>query len=146
VIAPSRWIRIVEGAIMAINEASRHALHGRLDEVLGPDNANTLMEHLPPVGWADVATKHDLQALEGRVDLRFDKVDLRFDGIDRRLDAMDGRFDALEGRFEDRLEYFRTSMSLELHQTLLSHLRIVMFGMISSVVAVGGLVVAAVKL
>jgi hypothetical protein len=33
-----------------------------------------------------------------------------------------------------------------LHQTLLGHLRIVMFGMISSVVAVGGLVFAAMKL
>jgi len=30
------------------------------------------MGMLPPVGWADVATKHDLAALEERLGLRFD--------------------------------------------------------------------------
>ena len=37
---------------------------------LGPDEANTLMEHLPPVGWADVATKDDLHHLESRLETR----------------------------------------------------------------------------
>jgi len=45
---------------MAIDERTRHQLFLRLEEVLGDEEANTLMEHLPPVGWADVATKHDL--------------------------------------------------------------------------------------
>ncbi len=43
----------------------------RLEEVLGPEPAETLMEMMPPVGWADVATKRDLDALEQRMDLRF---------------------------------------------------------------------------
>ena len=47
---------------MAITDAQRHRLHQRLEETLGPDEANTLMEHLPPVGWADVATRRDLDA------------------------------------------------------------------------------------
>lgn len=49
---------------MAISEESRHHLYQHLDEVLGPEDATTLMEHLPPVGWADVATKRDLEMLE----------------------------------------------------------------------------------
>jgi len=61
---------------MAIDERSRHELHGRLDEVLGPDRADTLM-HLPPVGWADVATKHDLCALEERIGLRLEATEQR---------------------------------------------------------------------
>lgn len=52
---------------MLIDEASRHALHNRLDEVLGPDEAVCLMAHLPPVGWGDVATKQDLEGLEERL-------------------------------------------------------------------------------
>lgn len=34
---------------------------------MGSDSAETLMSLLPPVGWADVATKHDLAALGDRV-------------------------------------------------------------------------------
>ncbi len=48
---------------MAIDERSRHDLYMRLEAVLGPEPATTLMSHLPPVGWADVATKHDLEML-----------------------------------------------------------------------------------
>jgi len=48
---------------MAISEESRHHLYQRLEAVLGPQEATTLMEHLPPVGWADVATKQDLATL-----------------------------------------------------------------------------------
>jgi hypothetical protein len=49
---------------MAIDERARHRLYERLEAVLGTDEAAILMEHLPPVGWADVATKRDLAALQ----------------------------------------------------------------------------------
>ena len=48
---------------MVLDERSRHELYLKLEEVLGPEQASTLMEMLPPVGWADVATKRDLDAL-----------------------------------------------------------------------------------
>lgn len=48
---------------MAVSEESRHRLYGRIEELLGREEAATLMEHLPPVGWADVATKRDLDHL-----------------------------------------------------------------------------------
>ena len=49
---------------MSITSGERHDLHTRLAEILGEDHANTLMEDLPPVGWADVATKRDLDNVE----------------------------------------------------------------------------------
>jgi hypothetical protein len=50
-----------------IDERSRHALYLRLEQVLGSDEAGTLMEHLPPVGWADVATRRDLEVLRAEL-------------------------------------------------------------------------------
>ncbi len=47
---------------MSIDERQRHELYEGLVEALGPERADTLMELVPPVGWADVATKQDLDA------------------------------------------------------------------------------------
>jgi hypothetical protein len=57
-------------AIMAVDEGHRHALHEAARRSFGFDQGDTLMELLPLVGWADVATKQDLLALEERLELR----------------------------------------------------------------------------
>lgn len=64
---------------MSITEAERHQLYTRLEEVLGPDEATSLMEHLPPVGWADVATKRDLDhfATQLRAEMTILETNLR---------------------------------------------------------------------
>jgi hypothetical protein len=85
---------------MALDERSRHELFLRLEEVLGPQPAEALMELMPPVGWADVATKRDLDALEQRMELRFKAVDHQFEAMDQRFEAMDQRFEAMDQRFE----------------------------------------------
>jgi hypothetical protein len=41
---------------MALDERARHELFLRLEQVVGRESAETLVEMLPPVGWADVAT------------------------------------------------------------------------------------------
>jgi hypothetical protein len=48
---------------MAVDERRRKALYDALGRRIGPEEATTLMELLPPVGWADVATKRDLDVL-----------------------------------------------------------------------------------
>ena len=56
------------------------------------------MEMLPPVGRADVATKRDLDALEQRMELRFEALDRRFEMVDQRFGALDQRFEATENK------------------------------------------------
>jgi hypothetical protein len=70
---------------MALDERARHELFLRLEQVLGPESAETLMEMMPPVGWADVATKRDLDTLEERMGLRFDLIDQRFEASEHKL-------------------------------------------------------------
>jgi hypothetical protein len=60
---------------MSITEASRFQLRTAMGQILNEEAADTLMELLPPVGWADVATKSDLQHL--RDELKGDIQHLR---------------------------------------------------------------------
>lgn len=69
---------------MTMTEARRTEMHIGLRESLGPRVADSLMEHLPPSGWADVARQSE-------VNLRFEMVDRRFEEIDRRLDTIESR-------------------------------------------------------
>jgi hypothetical protein len=85
---------------MSVDERSRLQLAEAAKRVFGADEGITLMELLPPVGWADVATKQDLRALEDRMDARFGRVDARFDRVDARFSVLEGRFDQLDSRFE----------------------------------------------
>ncbi len=48
---------------MAIDERRRHEMYLSLERALGHEAADALMAHLPPAGWAEVATKSDLDAL-----------------------------------------------------------------------------------
>lgn len=45
---------------MTITEASRLELHQELRNNIGVKAADTLMEHLPPTGWADIVRRSDL--------------------------------------------------------------------------------------
>jgi hypothetical protein len=50
---------------MVLDERSRRELYESLEAALGSKPADTAMALLPPVGWADVATKTDVhQAVE----------------------------------------------------------------------------------
>ncbi|HUF96489.1 MAG TPA: hypothetical protein VMM60_00070 [Ilumatobacter sp.] len=47
---------------MPVDDRTRLNLHRKLEAVLGNEEADTLMAHLPPVTWNEVATKDDLRA------------------------------------------------------------------------------------
>jgi len=52
---------------MAVSASARNRLYNRLREQYGDEDAETLMDLLPPGGWDDVATKADLRALRADV-------------------------------------------------------------------------------
>ena len=83
----------------------RHKVYEAIRASHGDEVANGLMEMLPPVGWADVATKHDLDVLrvmlEERMDLRFERLE---ESLDLRFQLVDQRFELLDARFGERLE------------------------------------------
>lgn len=72
---------------MAINERTRHELYEAVRRTLGDEPAETLMQMLPPVGWADVATKHDLSALETGLRGEFHALEVKFDGLKPMIQA-----------------------------------------------------------
>jgi hypothetical protein len=110
---------------MTIDERARHRLHERLGEVLGPEEAAILMEQLPPVGWADVATKQDLESL--RFATKQDIEHLRAE--------MKGGFAQVEAR-----------MGAELHALESRLLRSMLVANSLSAATVGALAFAAAKL
>ena len=75
---------------MAISETARLDMLSGLRTHVGEAVANTLMEHLPPGGWYDVARTGD-----------FDRIETRIDKLEARLDD---RIDKLEARLDDRLD------------------------------------------
>ncbi len=74
------------------DETARFELHEGLREALGEARGDTLMSLLPPVGWADIATNHELDLLGDRVDARIDGVllaiEARIDGVEREIEAL----------------------------------------------------------
>ena len=130
---------------MAVDERSRHELYRRLEEVLGVEAATTLIEHLPPVGWADVATKHDLASLEQLIELRFARIDDRFARVDERFNAIEERFTGLDWRFEgldDRLQGGMSELRAAFEHELRGQTTTMVFGLVSVVLTMAALAFA----
>ena len=108
---------------MAVDERGRLQLADAAKRAFGDDAGITLMELLPPVGWADVATKHDL-------DVRFDALDGRMGRLESRMEHLDGRMDRTETRLDD----------------ISRELRAQTWKLMTLMVVVVGVVVAAVRL
>lgn len=86
---------------MAVNERTRHALYEAARRTLGDEPAETLMEMLPPTGWADVATKHDLAALREWCDLRIQHVEDALRGEIRNTGAtLRGEIQGVRGEIQ----------------------------------------------
>ena len=109
--------------------AETASLYAALEQVLGREPAETLMEQLPAGG--DVATQKDIRAL--KVTLRGD-LDSRFDRIDARFDKIDARFEKIDDRLYD------------FHETLRSYARTFLVVQTATVFGVAGIVLGITQL
>ena len=130
-----RTRRLVVPGSEPIDEKVRWALMRRLIEVLGEEEAETLMDSLPPVVWSQLATKDDLGALEKRLmstmDTKFTefkseirneftefKSEIRNEFTDFKseirgdLGAMKGELTAMEGKWALQLARATRTMVL----------------------------------
>jgi len=138
-------VLVVQEGIMVVDERSRHQLYSRLEEVLGAEAATTLIEHLPPVGWGDVATRHDLASLEERIELRFARVDERFNLIDERFNGLEGRFDERFNSMDDRIRASASDLRATFEHELRSQTTTMVFGLVSVVLTMAALAFALVR-
>lgn len=136
-----------------IDERARHELYRAVEELLGTRIADTLMALLPPVGWADVATKDDLLQLEARLDARLDarfglaegRTDARFGGIDARFGGLDVRFEAIDARFS-RMEARFAQLEGRLDRSLREQTRTLMLGLVGAMFTTTSVCLGAVTL
>lgn len=77
---------------MTITESRRFVLHRALRDQFGASVADTLMEHLPPTGWGDVARQSDIESL--RVNLKNEINVLVTEKMNSQLRWMIGLFSA----------------------------------------------------
>ncbi|MGA1261819.1 MAG: hypothetical protein ACO31F_07370, partial [Ilumatobacteraceae bacterium] len=111
---------------MSSSEAQRFTLQQTLRPLMPEAVADTLMSHLLPAGWSDVARASDIDALRTDTAQHFDNVraetkqqfdNLRaeitllrsdtkekFDKVDARFERIDQRFEQLEAKLEVRFD------------------------------------------
>lgn len=116
---------------MSITEQERNELHNTLQEALGSGPASTLMSYLPPVGWADVATKRDIDSL-------------------RTATTQD--IDALRAATKHEIDTLRTEMQggfnevrAELYRAMNAQTKGLFFSVAGLNVTIAGLVLAALR-
>jgi hypothetical protein len=111
-----------------VSDQDRRELHQALEQQLGGGPATTMMELLPPVGWADVARQTDLVALRG--ELKGEMAQLRSE--------LKGEMAELRAELKGEIAELRGEMKTILPKLVAAN--------IGSMIGVAGLVLAAAKL
>jgi hypothetical protein len=157
-----------------MGEQDRHRLLQRLREVLGEEEAATLMENLPPLPWSDLATRADLDRFATKADLdrfatktdldrfatktdldrfatkadldRFaTKTDLATEVKELRGDIseIDVRVRTLDASLSMRFERSEAEMEAVTHRLVSSQTRVLLLGLIGSVLTAAAIAFSA---
>ena len=99
---------------MTSTDNDRRILHAAVEQMCGPRPAEILMEHLPPAGWRDLATRNDVESasllLRTDMEIEFEKVRAEFADVRAEM-----RAEFADVRAEMRTEFsnIRTEMRTE---------------------------------
>jgi hypothetical protein len=88
------------GKLMTSPEAERFTLHQTLRGLMPEAVADTLMAHLPPIGWSNIATKDDIDILRSEMNHGFGLINARFERVDETLTHIEARFTQMDERFK----------------------------------------------
>ena len=103
---------------MTVDDRTRLELHRKLEAVLGPEEADTLMAHLPPVTWHDVATKDDLEPIHTTVTASAAQLRTEMNAMGAQLRT---EIDALGTRLHTEVNAMGTQLRTEM-QTMRAEL------------------------
>jgi hypothetical protein len=124
---------------MSVDERRRLELAEAARRTFGDDAGITLMELLPPVGWADVATKQDLLVLRGDLDLvRHDLRLLRgeFGELQADFGELRADFGKLRGEFKELRSDLDVRLERGFRQILVTMSSLVIAGFLVAIFAV----------
>ena len=106
---------------MTDTEARRFALYRALRNELGVSVADTLMEHLPPSGWGDVARQGDIAAVKADIAmLKTDVAALKTDvaGVKTDIVVLRASVEGLRTELNMEFDSLRTGIVDEINATV----------------------------
>jgi len=121
-----------------VSDSNRHDLYVALEHQLGQGPTDTLMQLLPPVGWADVARASDVETLG--IHLRGEMAELRSE--------LRGEMAELRGELGGEMAELRSELRgemAELRGEIKAQLPRLYAANIASMIGVAGLVLAAAR-
>ncbi len=124
---------------MSVTEFERHQIFQWYEAAMGSELASIMMNLVPPVGWGEVATRHDVAALGSGV--RGEMAVLRSE-LRGEMSELRGEMAALGSELRGEMSELRGEVKAGNAELL----RTLFFAMVASNATLVGLVFAAVKL
>lgn len=132
---------------MPTSESKRLALREKLAEALGSETAGTLMEHIPPERWDELATKTDLRQmadllrkerqadlkqLQGKMHEQFGKMHEQFGKVHEQFGKVHKEVGTMQARSAEQQTQL-TAMMTNQHRTTMLMLAGVLVATVASV-------------